>query len=388
MGLAVSARVYQLTGCSSFRLPGRTAHVKQLRNAFDVGDRPSIDLTTTDVHTVASLLKMYLRDLPSPLIPISFYDSVMHIITRELDLFPDESVEKLAKIICTLPPASYNLLHYLCRFLHEVGQRSEVNRMTEMNLATVFSQSFIEPEDDDPALLMGTADNRSKAAFVLISKVDRIFVRSIPEPKEESPKNDSHESPLSFHSDYFVQSGINGARRRSSPNGVCAGLVSNDTPEEFEPNCDSWTIVEKSYSPECDERLSCDPLGKRGRLRRSTSLGDEILLAGVESDEPRTSVTSEDDLEVDALLVTDPVQLSHDELVSRFLQMQEALQKQSVAAARLNDELNRSRQTNQGRLRMMAERLHEESKATSEAVTRIVQVQAELEKYHLKYGPL
>lgn len=371
--------------------------MKQLRNAFDIGERPSIELTNADVHTVASLLKMYLRDLPGPLIPINFYDSVMHIVTRELDLYPEESVEKLAKIFSTLPLANYNLLHYLCRFLHEVGQRSEVNRMTEMNLATVFSQSFIEPEDDDPALLMGTADNRTKAAFILISKFDRIFIRNVPETEQDSPKSELRECPLSFHSDHFVQSGINGdvgAEQKMPANGGCSGLPSDNAPEEFDPDCASWTIVDNSYSPECDEdmaaRYTVDPVAQRGRIRRSASLGDDSLLTGGDFVNPRTSVGSGSDLssEVESLLVSDPMQLGHEELVSQFLHMREVLREQCVANAKLNDELNRCKQKNVRKLRSMAERLHEERTATSVAVTRIVQVQADLERYHLKYGPL
>uniref|UniRef100_A0A8D2LI00 Rho GTPase activating protein 25 n=1 Tax=Varanus komodoensis TaxID=61221 RepID=A0A8D2LI00_VARKO len=48
-----------------FRLPGQDNLVKQLRDAFDAGERPSFD-QETDVHTVASLLKLYLRELPEP----------------------------------------------------------------------------------------------------------------------------------------------------------------------------------------------------------------------------------------------------------------------------------------------------------------------------------
>uniref|UniRef100_A0A670ZAQ7 Rho GTPase activating protein 25 n=1 Tax=Pseudonaja textilis TaxID=8673 RepID=A0A670ZAQ7_PSETE len=51
-----------------FRLPGQDNLVKKLRDAFDAGERPSFD-PDTDVHTVASLFKLYLRELPEPVIP-------------------------------------------------------------------------------------------------------------------------------------------------------------------------------------------------------------------------------------------------------------------------------------------------------------------------------
>uniref|UniRef100_A0A3B3DXX9 Rho GTPase activating protein 25 n=1 Tax=Oryzias melastigma TaxID=30732 RepID=A0A3B3DXX9_ORYME len=51
-----------------FRLPGQDNAVKQFRDAFDAGERPSFP-SDTDVHTVASLLKLYLRELPEPVVP-------------------------------------------------------------------------------------------------------------------------------------------------------------------------------------------------------------------------------------------------------------------------------------------------------------------------------
>uniref|UniRef100_A0A673J888 Rho GTPase activating protein 25 n=1 Tax=Sinocyclocheilus rhinocerous TaxID=307959 RepID=A0A673J888_9TELE len=50
-----------------FRLPGQDNQVKQFREAFDAGERPSFPCDT-DVHTVGSLLKLYLRELPEPVV--------------------------------------------------------------------------------------------------------------------------------------------------------------------------------------------------------------------------------------------------------------------------------------------------------------------------------
>lgn len=81
-----------------FRLPGRASLVRELQEAFDCGERPSFggwdaaplgscDLQgltgsrcacrSTDVHTVASLLKLYLRRLPEPLVPFGRYQDFL-----------------------------------------------------------------------------------------------------------------------------------------------------------------------------------------------------------------------------------------------------------------------------------------------------------------------
>lgn len=84
-----------------FRQPGQASLVKELQEAFDSGERPSFDgynpypafslcrftitcsdkvcfaCSSTDVHTVASLLKLYLRQLPEPLVPYSHYQDFL-----------------------------------------------------------------------------------------------------------------------------------------------------------------------------------------------------------------------------------------------------------------------------------------------------------------------
>jgi len=156
------------------RSPGRVSVVRSLREAFDAGGlRPS--LTGVDVHSVASLLKSYLCALPQPIIPTMYYDRVMHIVTRERPLDADAAVSALSDAIHQLPCANYDLLRYLCEFLHSVAQCSEVNRMTSANLATVFSACVIKPEVDDPALLAGTAANRTTAVQDMIEHFSHIF---------------------------------------------------------------------------------------------------------------------------------------------------------------------------------------------------------------------
>uniref|UniRef100_A0A3B3Y585 Uncharacterized protein n=1 Tax=Poecilia mexicana TaxID=48701 RepID=A0A3B3Y585_9TELE len=59
-----------------FRMPGQANLVKDLQEAFDCGDKPLFD-SNTDVHTVASLLKLYLRELPEPVIPFSKYEDFL-----------------------------------------------------------------------------------------------------------------------------------------------------------------------------------------------------------------------------------------------------------------------------------------------------------------------
>ena len=49
-------------------------------------------LPDIDVHSVASLLKLYLRELPEPIVPRQFYEPVMKIVQRDMHLNPDKAM--------------------------------------------------------------------------------------------------------------------------------------------------------------------------------------------------------------------------------------------------------------------------------------------------------
>jgi len=148
--------------------------IRQLQEMFDCGDRPSLTAdnpanVVLDVHTVASLLKSYLRELPEPLVPYEIYNQVMTIVTREIPVIGKHSAAvKLGKLLTSqLSPVNYNTLQYVCQFLADVAQFAEHNKMNMSNLATVFAQSLLRPEaDKDACLMLATSANRTVAAEV------------------------------------------------------------------------------------------------------------------------------------------------------------------------------------------------------------------------------
>ena len=96
-------------------------------------------LSSEDVHTVASLLKLYLRELPEPTIPYTLFDDAAYAVRGVLPSSPppypplstllplnslscssylvsennqEEGIEKVLKILQLLPSYNYNLLKY------------------------------------------------------------------------------------------------------------------------------------------------------------------------------------------------------------------------------------------------------------------------------------
>uniref|UniRef100_A0A3Q0R8Q8 Rho-GAP domain-containing protein n=1 Tax=Amphilophus citrinellus TaxID=61819 RepID=A0A3Q0R8Q8_AMPCI len=111
-----------------FRLCGSVVRTRQLRQRWDCGER--VDLNhEADVPTVASLLKLFFRELPVPIIPEPQRKQLVLCLTEKL---------------CQIPDDSLNILSYLIYFLCKVAAHSQSNHMPVENLATIFGPYILE----------------------------------------------------------------------------------------------------------------------------------------------------------------------------------------------------------------------------------------------------
>ncbi|KAJ4940101.1 hypothetical protein JOQ06_026411 [Pogonophryne albipinna] len=172
-----------------FRMPGQANLVKELQEAFDCGDKPLFD-SNTDVHTVASLLKLYLRELPEPVIPFSKYEDFL-TCAQLLAKDEEEGVQELGRQVNTLPLPNYNLLTYICKFLDEVQSHCGENKMGVQNLATVFGPNILRPKMEDPLTIMEGTSMVQHLMTILIREHNRFYSGRDPEvltvPQSELP---------------------------------------------------------------------------------------------------------------------------------------------------------------------------------------------------------
>uniref|UniRef100_A0A3B1JE42 Rho GTPase activating protein 25 n=1 Tax=Astyanax mexicanus TaxID=7994 RepID=A0A3B1JE42_ASTMX len=183
-----------------FRLPGQENQVKHFREAFDAGERPSFP-SDTDVHTVGSLLKLYLRELPEPVVPWTQYQDFLDS-SLMLDATTAAGREKLEKQISLLPKVNYNLLSYICRFLFEVQQHSKVNKMSVENLATVMGVNLFKPQVEDAISMMKGTPMIQKVMTVMIRHHELLFPahKDLPPtpPPSKKTKSQKASNPRSF----------------------------------------------------------------------------------------------------------------------------------------------------------------------------------------------
>ncbi|XP_010981386.1 protein FAM13A isoform X1 [Camelus dromedarius] len=123
-----------LTQEGLFRVNGNVKVVEQLRGKFESGVPVQLG-TDGDVCSAASLLKLFLRELPESVIPAALQHRLIQLFQDDRN---DAQESSLRDLIKELPDTHYCLLKYLCQFLTKVAKHHVQNRMNVHNLATVF----------------------------------------------------------------------------------------------------------------------------------------------------------------------------------------------------------------------------------------------------------
>ncbi|XP_070712639.1 protein FAM13A [Pempheris klunzingeri] len=120
-----------------FRVNGSVRAVETLKQRLESGEHVDL-LSESDLCTVASLLKRFLRDLPEGLVDSTVQQA---LIQHYQECGDDFSWSDMRDLLLQLPDVHHSLLRYLCHFLTLVESHHKENRMTAFNLATVFGPS-------------------------------------------------------------------------------------------------------------------------------------------------------------------------------------------------------------------------------------------------------
>uniref|UniRef100_A0A673ZGZ7 Rho GTPase-activating protein 29 n=1 Tax=Salmo trutta TaxID=8032 RepID=A0A673ZGZ7_SALTR len=202
-----------------YRVNGAKSRVEKLCQVFENG-KDLVELSDLYPHDISNVLKLYLRQLPEPLILFRFYNDFIglakesrNIIVDELEASrvspasmtpPQVSVElnrvlfKIKDLLRQLPPAHYKTLHFLIQHLHRVTEQAEENKMTASNLGIIFGPTLIKPRQTDAEVsLSALVDYPYQALIVelLIRHYQMIFDAPVsPLPRPQGPPGPSEES--------------------------------------------------------------------------------------------------------------------------------------------------------------------------------------------------
>ncbi|XP_028983593.1 rho GTPase-activating protein 19 [Betta splendens] len=186
------AQIYQLIEFLSknlhveglFRVPGHSLRQAALREMLNTGEE--IDLETGDFHPndAATLLKTYLGELPEPLLTHRHYHA--HLKIGELMCFDDKGnkttmpdkerqTESYQLLFMLLPAANRSLLKLLLNLLYHTARNQHVNKMSAMNLATMFAPHIIWPKNVMASDLQGNLDKLNSGIAFLIRHSQKMF---------------------------------------------------------------------------------------------------------------------------------------------------------------------------------------------------------------------
>ncbi|KAK6172262.1 hypothetical protein SNE40_015960 [Patella caerulea] len=127
-----------------YRLSGITSNIQKLRLAFDEDCVPDLrdDCYLQDIHSISSLLKMYLRELPNPLLTYQLYDKFADAVRDE-----DNKLLRIHDVVQQLPPPHYRTTEYLMKHLARVAEHSHETGMHSKNLAIVWAPNLLRSKE-------------------------------------------------------------------------------------------------------------------------------------------------------------------------------------------------------------------------------------------------
>ncbi|XP_075012434.1 rho GTPase-activating protein 29 isoform X3 [Calonectris borealis] len=181
-----------------YRVNGAKSRVEKLCQAFENG-KDLVELSELYAHDISNVLKLYLRQLPEPLILFRLYNEFIGLakesqnVNEELDAKQASPKSKKRQSICIelnriiikikdllkqLPVPNYNTLQYLIGHLHRVTEQSDENKMSASNLGIIFGPTLIRPRQTDATISLSSLVDypyQARVVELLITYYEKIF---------------------------------------------------------------------------------------------------------------------------------------------------------------------------------------------------------------------
>ncbi|XP_054689013.1 rho GTPase-activating protein 29 isoform X3 [Grus americana] len=181
-----------------YRVNGAKSRVEKLCQAFENG-KDLVELSELYAHDISNVLKLYLRQLPEPLILFRLYNEFIGLakesqnVNEELEAKQASPKSKKRQSICIelnriiikikdllkqLPVPNYNTLQYLIGHLHRVTEQSDENKMSASNLGIIFGPTLIRPRQTDATVSLSSLVDypyQARVVELLITYYEKIF---------------------------------------------------------------------------------------------------------------------------------------------------------------------------------------------------------------------
>ncbi|XP_057263419.1 rho GTPase-activating protein 45 isoform X2 [Pezoporus wallicus] len=193
-----------------YRVNGVKTRVEKLCQAFENG-KELVELSQASPHDISNVLKLYLRQLPEPLMPFRMYNELMGLAKESLqggeakgrsgkggpeledkgadtDRVVLNLVLKLKELLKELPRENMATLQYLLQHLRRIVEVEQDNKMTSSNLGIVFGPTLMRPRPTDATISLSSLVDYPHQSRIIEALI--IFYPTIFESKEPAALGD------------------------------------------------------------------------------------------------------------------------------------------------------------------------------------------------------
>ncbi|KAF8272362.1 hypothetical protein EI94DRAFT_1776950 [Lactarius quietus] len=162
-----------------YRVSGRHANVQELQHKLERSEEAfSFNSYTDDIYSVASFLKLYLRELPEPLFKFPLQDRIQHSESKADHAANDFVV--LRSKIRRLPSVHRVLLKALVEHLSRIASHADRNKMDGKNLAIVFGPVVFGEDEIPQGDLLNLQPAKDSVMEDLIENAQTLFDERVP----------------------------------------------------------------------------------------------------------------------------------------------------------------------------------------------------------------
>uniref|UniRef100_UPI00358DE1A6 rho GTPase-activating protein 45-like isoform X2 n=1 Tax=Myxine glutinosa TaxID=7769 RepID=UPI00358DE1A6 len=290
----VEQRAMALKGI--YRVNGVKSRVEHLCQVLENKQDSSL-LTEATPHDVGNVLKLYLRQLPEPVVCFSLYNDFIQFANEwrphsgELQEVacssPDENmtkgvekehlVTKLQGLLGNLPGPHQTTLCFLLAHLYKVSQLEKENKMSASNLGIVFGPTLMRPQPSEtPDSLASLADYPRQAQIIalFISNWPALYL-------SESPAEDQHHKQPVDAEDLGIEVSLS-ANRLPSGEGCQWNICRRESekPQHTSTTCGYVPWQVQSSSIESGESKNVGKMEQIGESKPRVLKPSEALLKG------------------------------------------------------------------------------------------------------------
>ncbi|CAN9500581.1 unnamed protein product [Ophioblennius macclurei] len=213
-----------------YRVNGAKTRVEKLCQAFENG-KELVELSQCSPHDISNVLKLYLRQLPEPIMPFHLYNTLMGLAKESLhgeadvgegeeaesssgnaalvraseleDLDPDTHpevqvlVDSLKDLVKELPKPNIATLRYIIRHLRRIAELREDNKMSPSNLGIVLGPTLMRPRPTGATTSLSSLVDYPHQARIVEALI--VFYSSIFQSKASQSNRATRSASASTH---------------------------------------------------------------------------------------------------------------------------------------------------------------------------------------------